>query len=319
MLRDGLASGKECVICFLPLCSAQDTRACKCSSGRYHTKCILEWLVKYKSSCPLCLRNGKEINMRAKDYKHLNLDKELVSAVKAQRSAFVELLLGLSANPNQTCEGRLSLLELSFLEEQEMGSREKLMVSRALLKDPRTKRAKALEFVVENCNDVECVDLLVSFGSSVHTRDGAGRTALHRAVDRAHAHALGLQRSFPVCDRPAAVSARFVAKLLEHGADVNCTDKQGQTPLMLALDHLEVVQLLIKHGAEVNAQDASGATALAHATNGLVRELLIKHGAVSKARSKSKSKLRRISFRVKRSGLGLDRFQLPKLRKHKHS
>lgn len=315
-----MEAGAECVICFRPLCGT-DVRACKCSSGRYHKECILEWLVRYKSSCPLCLRNGREIGLRARDYKHLNTDKELLGAVKAQRAPFVELLLSLSANPNQLCEGRNSLLEYSLLEAGSCVTpvsaavAPSLEVSRALLKDPRTKKQRALDFVVGSCWNTQCVDLLVEFGSSVNARDGGGRTALHHAVQRCHS----LHPDFHPCETMPCVAVQFVGKLLSLGAAVDARDRQGQTALMLALHHVEVVRLLLKHGADVNAQDANGETALTHATNTEVRRLLTEHGAVSKGRSKTRSKLRRIGFRVKRSALGLDRFQLPKLRKRKHS
>lgn len=302
----------DCVICFLPLSNPRDVRSCTCSSGQYHKACILEWLIKYKSCCPLCLRNGKEI-VNAKDFKHVNVDKELVSAVVAQRAEFVKLLLSFAANPNQTCQGKTTLLEHSFFEHSNSPGKS-LQVSRALLECPRTKPQKIVEFVVCHCWDTGCLEVLVEHGIAVDGRDSSGKTPLLHAVERCQ-----MNPEFHACETRPCIAVQFVEKLLELGADVHTKDKEGHTALMLALDHTELVRLLLKHGADVNAKDLNGDTALAHASHLEVREMLLKHGAIKKARTKPKSKLRRIGLRVKQRGFGLDKFQLPKLRKRKHS
>ena len=53
---------------------------------------------------------------------------------------------------------------------------------------------------------------------------------------------------------------KYVEKLLEHGADPNVRDRDGQTPLVLAVDmgSLPIVLQLLEAGAEPNVQDALG-------------------------------------------------------------
>src|SRR5512138_3821768 len=55
-----------------------------------------------------------------------------------------------------------------------------------------------------------------------------------------------------------------VASVLKNGANVNASNEEGTTALMLAagLGKLDLVELLIKSGATVDATDARGWTAL---------------------------------------------------------
>ena len=64
-----------------------------------------------------------------------------------------------------------------------------------------------------------------------------------------------------------AVSERNITeikRLLDNGADINCVDSFGQTPLMIAVNIMakEVVSLLLQNGADINASDKTGQTAL---------------------------------------------------------
>jgi Ankyrin repeats (3 copies) len=56
--------------------------------------------------------------------------------------------------------------------------------------------------------------------------------------------------------RVAGGELPVVEELLEKGAAVNGVDREGITPLMLAIYHgeREIAEMLIAHGAEVNAE-----------------------------------------------------------------
>jgi len=57
--------------------------------------------------------------------------------------------------------------------------------------------------------------------------------------------------------------------LLDAGADVNATSRNGATALMLASSHLDraKVNMLLRRGATANARDKSGRTALMYAAS----------------------------------------------------
>lgn len=57
--------------------------------------------------------------------------------------------------------------------------------------------------------------------------------------------------------------------LIEEGAEIDATDKMGQTALMHSVicDDKQVAFLLIRHGADVDVEDKEGYTVLGRATN----------------------------------------------------
>lgn len=99
-----------------------------------------------------------------------------------------------------------------------------------------------LDCAVENMHG-EIVRLLLSAGADVNTRDSFGVTPLHRAID------IEVEDSNYAYDvegvtRPPSTS--ITAILIEHGADPDATDKEGETPLQWAakLGHEAGVELL---------------------------------------------------------------------------
>jgi serine/threonine-protein phosphatase 6 regulatory ankyrin repeat subunit B len=80
----------------------------------------------------------------------------------------------------------------------------------------------------------------------------------------------------------------IVQYLVESGADVNCVDKDGLTPLMWAAGWgdrgVAVVKILITHGANLDAKDKNGATVFEHANSAPPKPELLR--VLEAARSK---------------------------------
>ncbi len=95
--------------------------------------------------------------------------------------------------------------------------------------------------VAVNNGSLELASLLIANGAAVDKKTSLG-TALLLAVSR---------KSDPV-----------VNLLLNNGADVDIPNINGFTPLMAATDDTELVELLLEHGANVNHQDKQGDSAL---------------------------------------------------------
>jgi hypothetical protein len=112
--------------------------------------------------------------------------------------------------------------------------------------------------------DIDQVNLLISKGADVNSRNRMNWTPLHTAIQ----------------NRRQALIEPLIAK----GADVNAKNNRGQTPLHIAvnLGQKEVVELLIAKGADVNVMGSRGDNALSLAQkrrNTEIVDLLLKHGA----------------------------------------
>ncbi|MCG6962766.1 MAG: HEAT repeat domain-containing protein [Acidobacteria bacterium] len=86
---------------------------------------------------------------------------------------------------------------------------------------------------------------------------GGGRQPLHILF-------FGRKACNPSVRPTAPAASRIVAALLAHGAGVNATDENGNTPLMFAGDKCDpaVIRQLIKAGARYDLRNGSGLTAL---------------------------------------------------------
>lgn len=78
--------------------------------------------------------------------------------------------------------------------------------------------------------------------------------------------------------------AGSIMKAIENGYDVNATDEEQHTALMMAAynGHSEIVKMLLDHGATVDARDNQQRTALMYASTGPFNEavkLLLEAGA----------------------------------------
>ena len=101
--------------------------------------------------------------------------------------------------------------------------------------------------------------------------------------------------------------SKAVTFLLGHGADVNCKDNEGKTPLHWATGaSLSLMELLVSRGANVNAADKSGETPLFMAIlqSPSCAIYLIEHGAeVNRTNNKCETPLHRAVSRYSRASV----------------
>ena len=78
-----------------------------------------------------------------------------------------------------------------------------------------------------------------------------------------------------LCVAAASGQTNLARSLIQHGADVNGTDKNGLTPVMLAVlgGHLDTAVQLALAGADLSRGDQQGHTALEHAVAASNREV----------------------------------------------
>lgn len=122
-------------------------------------------------------------------------------------------------------------------------------------------------------NDLQLVKALVSAGASVKQVNDYGASVISEA-------------SISGTSGSGASAGTDILKiLLEHGADANWSNPEGETPLMNAArgGHLAAAKLLLQHGAQVNAIEGwGGQSALMWAaaqSQPEMMNLLISHGA----------------------------------------
>ena len=122
--------------------------------------------------------------------------------------------------------------------------------------------AKAIDY--RGVKSLSLIKALLDRGSSVNSVDDFGRSVLH-------------QMSFS-----QNATEELYDLLLQHEADLNISDKNGETPLHFAASHgnTRCIEWLIEQGADVGALDRKNRTPLHSAAyKGGSVELLIQHGA----------------------------------------
>ncbi|MBA0566753.1 hypothetical protein Golob_011539 [Gossypium lobatum] len=127
--------------------------------------------------------------------------------------------------------------------------------------------------------NLEIMEILLSKGANVNVKNDGGRTALHYAASKGWLKIAELLISHgctPLHRAASTGKSALCELLIEEGAEVDATDRAGQTPLMSAVicQNKEAALLLIRHGADVDIEDKEGYTVLGLASNDF-RSILI--------------------------------------------
>lgn len=117
------------------------------------------------------------------------------------------------------------------------------LLDRGVDVNARDQHGKTALFWASMSGSLDVVNLLLERGADVNLADKFGVTPLMVSAN----------------PRQRAQTAVLLA-LLEKGANINAKDVNGRTPLMYALsdNEVEVAKVLIEHGADVNATNKFG-------------------------------------------------------------
>ncbi|XP_048250879.1 serine/threonine-protein phosphatase 6 regulatory ankyrin repeat subunit C-like [Haliotis rufescens] len=117
-------------------------------------------------------------------------------------------------------------------------------------------------------NFTQAAIILLNAGANANTKNKKMDTPLHTVTRNTN-----IENT--ITERDAVV------KIIEFSRDVNVTDKQGNTPLMLAVEKNKNISPLLKAGADVNAQNIHGDTPLIIAVkhNSRIMETLLEAGS----------------------------------------
>ena len=194
----------------------------------------------------------------------------------------ISLLLDRGADPDAETNNRESPLYLA----SRCGRQD---AARLLLERGADAKYQNAECVTALCaalheGHIDIVRLLLDYGSDAKSPN-RGKSPLHDVLQDGHHSDISVSGPVPYSN-PAFLGHRLdiVMLLLEHGADANYPDNNGETPLHLGLrwGFIDIIRLLLNHGADANYPDNYGGTPLHIASQrgfiDIVR-LLLHHGA----------------------------------------
>ncbi|XP_072494022.1 uncharacterized protein [Notamacropus eugenii] len=119
-----------------------------------------------------------------------------------------------------------------------------LLVERKCKINLRDKNYQTSLMKAVQCQQEECARILLDYGADPALMDTHDNTALHYAA--------------------SGLNTAIAAKLLRHTIDMEAKNKEGCTPLLLAVkeNNRDMVDLFLKNGANVNTSDRLDRTAL---------------------------------------------------------
>jgi len=146
----------------------------------------------------------------------------------------------------------------------------------------------ALHFAVCGHGDTSTAEMLLSAGADINALDGEGASSLYLACERGKTEfvrlllihganpniAKGRYRCYPLHAACTGLHYDVVKLLLEHNADVDARNENGETALhyIVSLYHTDMgkssalVQLLLDAGADINAVNDDGESVVCFAT-----------------------------------------------------
>ncbi|MFC1761161.1 ankyrin repeat domain-containing protein [Planctomycetota bacterium] len=235
-----------------------------------HLSCFYGKLDEVKSY----LENGNDIEAQGPEGLSL-----LQCAVLGSQMEIVDYLIAQGCNVNSKASDGGTALHCTGNKEMI----QKLITAGALIEAKNNDDCTPFFYSTKG-PDFGAAQVLLKHGADINIqRKSDGATALHEAASRSPyrrmksmawliAQGADVNRRNKEGSTPLGVAMNrdrldAVKYLLEHGADINCRDEDGMTPLLDAVlrHRLDGVQYLLEHGADVNCQDEHGRTPLRYA------------------------------------------------------
>jgi ankyrin repeat protein len=202
----------------------------------------------------------------------------LIAAIRADQPEIVRILLTHGADPNlkeitaadgqnERLPGDTPLAAAVNIDSIEMV---RLLIQHGV-------RLAEHPYALHSSPSIEMVRFLLDHGAAIDGRDDNGATYLHTAVNNEEIDDIArllIERgatNVNVPDKDGATplfrvaSVKIARLLIERGANVNAADREGLTPLHIAVSEgpgIELAKLLVLRGADVNARNHEGHTPL---------------------------------------------------------
>ena len=213
------------------------------------------------------IKHGANVNATNKQ----NLTALMIACTKGNVDA-ISVLLNAKADPNIPDAYGDTCLQNAVGEINNADVLQAIIVLSANVNATNKWNETALEIALMKGN-VNAVDILITAGADVNMSDSNSDTYLHNAVRM-------------------GCSAQALQAIVDHGADVNATNKWNQTAVALALmeRNVDAINVLLNVGADLNIADDDGDTCLHEAIRiDYSKEMIlsiIEHGANVNAANK---------------------------------
>ena len=195
-----------------------------------------------KETLQAIINHGSNVNATAEDCLT-----PLMFACHEGNVEALNVLLNAGADPNMADSNGGTLIHLSVVRGCSKETLQTIIDHGADVNATDNNNLTTLMLACQKGND-EIINLLFNARADPNIHDTAGETLIH------HAFAQGC-------------SKETLQTIIKHGADVNATNKDNITALMLACKHSseEAINILLDAGADPNIADTDGATWIHHA------------------------------------------------------
>uniref|UniRef100_A0A0K6S7Z1 Uncharacterized protein n=1 Tax=Chromera velia CCMP2878 TaxID=1169474 RepID=A0A0K6S7Z1_9ALVE len=231
------------------------------------TPLILAASAGHKDLMELLLDSGADKNLADACGRDRTL---LIIAADMRRTDVAEFFLSKGVDVN--ARDRKSLTPLMVASDKGFVEIVELLLNRRADLHAKTPDGRTAFMLAVSSRRTEVVSLLIARGANIHEMDKMRRTALYLAIEANQAEIVkilidngadvnapsGFASSAPPLVHAATKGMAGAAEfLVKAGADINATDRDHRTALMLAVwyRHVDVVEALISLGARADLRD----------------------------------------------------------------